>query len=146
EDPADEHGEFAMRGGIVDIFPAAESHPVRLEFVGDTIETLRTYDPSTQRSIEPIDQISIVPLRDVLDDDRAATLFDYLARAKDARIIVSERDEVEAQATKLAEQLARSYQDALAGVKSSSTAQPLAAPAPEQLFVDCDFISTRLAN
>ena len=38
EDPADEHGEFAVRGGIVDIFPAGEAQPVRLEFIGDTIE------------------------------------------------------------------------------------------------------------
>src|SRR5262245_49525206 len=53
EDPADEHGEFAVRGGIVDIFPAGAARPVRLEFVGDTIETLRTYDPATQRSIAP---------------------------------------------------------------------------------------------
>ena len=65
------HGEFAIRGGIVDIFPAGEAHPVRLEFIGDTIETLRTYDPATQRSIAPIDQMAIVPLRDVLQDDRA---------------------------------------------------------------------------
>ncbi|MGE3705452.1 MAG: hypothetical protein AB7I13_09290, partial [Vicinamibacterales bacterium] len=50
EDPADEHGEFAVRGGILDIYPAWESHPVRLEFIGDTIESIRTYDPSTQRS------------------------------------------------------------------------------------------------
>jgi len=64
QDPADEPGEFAIRGGIADVFPAGEMHPVRLEFIGDTIETLRTYDPSTQRSIAPIDQISIVPLRD----------------------------------------------------------------------------------
>jgi len=49
EDPADEHGEFAVRGGIVDIYPAGEPAPVRLEFVGDTIETLRAYDPATQR-------------------------------------------------------------------------------------------------
>ena len=69
EDPADEHGEFAVRGGIVDIFPAGEAQPVRLEFIGDTIETLRTYDPATQRSIAPIDQVAIVPLRDVLDDE-----------------------------------------------------------------------------
>ena len=60
EDPADEHGEFAIRGGIVDIFPAGETHPVRLEFIGDTIESLRTYDPATQRSIAPIDQIAVV--------------------------------------------------------------------------------------
>src|SRR5712691_6813194 len=71
EDPADEQGEFAVRGGIVDIFPAGEAHPVRLEFIGDTIETLRTYDPSTQRSIAPIDQIAIVPLRDILATSRS---------------------------------------------------------------------------
>src|SRR5258708_245558 len=78
EDPADEPGEFAIRGGIADIFPAGETHPVRLEFIGDTIETLRTYDASTQRSIAPIDQVSIVPLRDVLQGNRGATVFDYL--------------------------------------------------------------------
>src|SRR6266540_3902030 len=54
EDPADEHGEFAVRGGIVDIYPAGDTPPVRLEFIGDTIETLRTYDPATQRSVVPI--------------------------------------------------------------------------------------------
>src|SRR6478735_4570566 len=82
EDPADEHGEFARRGGIVDIFPAGASHPVRLEFMGDTIETLRTYDPGTQRSIAPIDQLTVVPLRDILGDDRSATLLDYVTRAR----------------------------------------------------------------
>src|SRR5207249_7425968 len=108
----------------------------RLEFIGDTIESLRTYDPSTQRSIASIDQVSVVPLRDILHDastdrrnqaeavgpatlDRSATLFDYLARTKDARIIVSERDEVEAQAGKLADQLQQSYANVIAGLKHS---------------------------
>jgi transcription-repair coupling factor (superfamily II helicase) len=112
EDPADEHGEFAVRGGIVDIFPAGAVHPVRLEFIGDTIETLRTYDPATQRSIKPIDQIQIVPLKDVLED-RSATVVDYLQRARQARIIVSERDEVDAHAAKLIEQIERSYAQAV---------------------------------
>ena len=49
EDPVDEHGTFAIRGGIVDIFPAADAEPVRLEFVGDMVETLRRVDPSTPR-------------------------------------------------------------------------------------------------
>ena len=66
EDPADEHGEFALRGGILDVYPPRDPQPVRLEFIGDTIESLRTYDPATQRSTKPIDQLSIVPLRDVL--------------------------------------------------------------------------------
>ena len=81
------------------MFPRATTHPVRLEFIGDTIESLRTYDPSTQRSIAAIDQVPIVPLRDVLDGrDRTATIFDYLKRARESRLIVSERDEVDAHA------------------------------------------------
>src|SRR5207249_1655100 len=99
-DPADEHGEFALRGGIVDIFPAAEPQPVRLEFIGDTIESLRRYDPATQRSVQTIDQITIVPLQEVLSTsrsnlvDRSATIVDYLNVGGECRLIVSEPDEV----------------------------------------------------
>ncbi len=60
EDPADEHGEFAIRGGILDVYPPRDPQPVRLEFIGDTVESLRTYDPATQRSTKPIDQLSIM--------------------------------------------------------------------------------------
>ena len=66
QDPTDEPGEFSVRGGVVDFYAAAARHPIRLEFVGDTIESLRTYDPATQRSIEPIDQAHIVPLQELL--------------------------------------------------------------------------------
>jgi transcription-repair coupling factor (superfamily II helicase) len=138
EDPADEHGEFAVRGGIVDIFPAGETKPVRLEFIGDTIETLRTYDPSTQRSIAPIDQVAVVPLRDVLQDNRRATVFDYLARAKDGRLVVSEADEVSANAVKLFENVQHSYEEAL-GRKER------AAP-PSELFADWELVKSRLAQ
>ena len=160
EDPADEHGEFAIRGGIVDIFPAGETHPVRLEFVGDTIETLRTYDPSTQRSIAPIDQMAIVPLRDVLtrratfavaDDgslaDRSATLFDYLALAHDSHIMVSERDEVDANAAKLLEQVQASYEHAAgvaAGLKTRAGTDMT--PSPDRLFADWALVESRLAQ
>jgi transcription-repair coupling factor (superfamily II helicase) len=139
EDPADEHGEFAVRGGIVDIFPAGETQPVRLEFIGDTIETLRTYDPSTQRSIAPIDQVAVVPLRDILQDDRRATIFDYLSRARDARIIVSEADEVSANAAKLFESLQHSYEEALARKERL-------APPPAGLFVEIDLVESRIAT
>jgi transcription-repair coupling factor (superfamily II helicase) len=142
EDPADQHGEFAVRGGILDVFPAGDADPVRLEFAGDTIESLRTYDPATQRSIAPIDQLTVVPLRDVLGDDRAATLFDFIALAHDARIIVSERDEVEANATKLFEQLQHSYQEAVR--KADEGAKP--PPSPDRLFADWMEVSGKLAQ
>ena len=138
EDPADEHGEFAIRGGIVDIFPAGETHPVRLEFIGDTIETLRTYDPSTQRSIAPIDQVTVVPLRDVLQDDRRATAFDYLSRAKDSRVTVSEQDEVAVNGSKLIEQIQHSYEEAL------NRGEP--AESPSSLFAAWDLFEARLAH
>src|SRR5688500_1165239 len=67
QDPTDEPGEFSVRGGVVDFYPAGARHPIRLEFVGDTIESLRTYDPGTQRSIEPIDQAHIEPLTEILE-------------------------------------------------------------------------------
>src|SRR4051812_27310907 len=170
EDPADEHGEFAIRGGIADVFPAGEAHPMRLEFIGDTIETLRTYDPSTQRSIVPIDQMAIVPLRDVLDDNRGATIFDYLSRAGAARIIVSERDEVDANATKLLEQINQSYRDIVDNLtgadarghaaaeeydedgvpravrRDRARARAADAPLPDEILVDWDTVAARLAN
>jgi transcription-repair coupling factor (superfamily II helicase) len=53
EDPVDQSGEFCVRGGVVDFFPAGAKSPVRLEFIGDMIESIRSYDPATQRSIRP---------------------------------------------------------------------------------------------
>ncbi len=141
EDPADEHGEFAIRGGIVDVFPAGAALPVRLEFVGDTIESMRAYDPATQRSTAAVDRVVVVPLRDVLADDRGATIFDYLSLAHDAQIVVSERDEVDAHASKLLEQMQRSY-DAIAGnVASGSTVPP-----PSALFAGWPDVEAKLAS
>jgi transcription-repair coupling factor (superfamily II helicase) len=111
EDPADERGEFALRGGILDVYPASGGAPVRLEFLGDTIETLRSYDPATQRSIAPIDQLTVIPLLDRLADDRSASIFEYLARAKESRVLVSEPDEVKASLEKHSEQVHRSFDE-----------------------------------
>jgi transcription-repair coupling factor (superfamily II helicase) len=136
EDPADEHGEFAMRGGIVDIYPPREPEPVRLEFIGDTIETLRTYDPGTQRSIKPIDQLTVIPLKDVLME-RRASVFDYVARMRETRIIVSEPDEVRTNAGKLGAQIQGSYREAVEKAAAD-------VPAPSELFVEADAVSARL--
>ncbi len=158
EDPADEHGEFATRGGIVDIFPASETHPIRAEFVGDTIESLRAYDPATQRSVAPIDQASVVPLRDVLAAepdaqldrdsgdafdmaslDRGADIFEFLFRARSARILVSEPDEVDAAGGKLTDQVTRSYDDAVVRLGPGGAVVP-----PATLFVDWETVAARL--
>jgi transcription-repair coupling factor (superfamily II helicase) len=67
--PADtvlEPGQFSHRGGILDVWPPAEKSPVRLEFFGDEIDTMRRFDPATQRTIEKLDKVLITPAREVL--------------------------------------------------------------------------------
>ena len=56
-----EHGEFALRGAIFDIFPMGESQPFRIELFDDEVETLRTFDPETQRTADKIEQIRVLP-------------------------------------------------------------------------------------
>ena len=57
-------GQFAVRGGIVDVFSPEAPRPVRLELFGDTIESLREFDPSTQRSVAPVERTTLLPLTD----------------------------------------------------------------------------------
>jgi len=65
-----EVGEFAVRGGIVDLFPPASAQPLRVDFFGDSIETIRRFDPLSQRSTETIDRFLVKPTSEVrLDPD-----------------------------------------------------------------------------
>ncbi len=68
-----EHGEYAVRGGIVDLFPAGESDPVRLDLFGDEIEDLRRFDTATQRSGKVVPELRLRPVGEVfLDEDSRA--------------------------------------------------------------------------
>ena len=62
----EQQGEVARRGGIVDVFPPAADRPLRIEFFGDRIESLRSFDPLTQRSRETVDEAEIGPARETL--------------------------------------------------------------------------------
>ncbi len=61
-----EPGEYAVRGGILDLYPAGEDEPVRLDFFGDTLETIRSFDPETQRSTTARKRIDLVPANEML--------------------------------------------------------------------------------
>jgi transcription-repair coupling factor (superfamily II helicase) len=54
-------GQFSRRGGIVDVFPFTSYYPVRLDFFGDEIESVKSFDPATQRSVQPVGGITILP-------------------------------------------------------------------------------------
>jgi len=64
DDPVTDPGEFSLRGGILDVFSSHLENPVRLEFFGDRLESLRTFNVDTQRSIERIRGTEIVPMRE----------------------------------------------------------------------------------
>ncbi|MGB6198305.1 MAG: transcription-repair coupling factor [Candidatus Acidiferrales bacterium] len=57
-------GQFTVRGGILDVFSPEAARPVRLELLGDTLESLREFDPETQRSVQPLERVSLPPLTD----------------------------------------------------------------------------------
>jgi len=61
-----EPGEYAVRGGIVDVYPSDREQPVRVDFFGDTVETLRAFDPVTQRSLSRIDRVPLQPVSEAL--------------------------------------------------------------------------------
>ncbi len=59
-------GQFSQRGGILDVWPPAEALPARLEFFGDEIDTLRQFDPATQRTVKKLDGLLITPASEIL--------------------------------------------------------------------------------
>jgi transcription-repair coupling factor (superfamily II helicase) len=61
---AEERGDFSVRGGIVDIFPPSYSWPLRLEFLGDRLESMREFDPSTQRSRGHLEELLLLPMKE----------------------------------------------------------------------------------
>ncbi len=84
-----EPGEFAVRGGILDCFPPQTSHPVRIEFFGDEITSLRRFDPETQRSLGPESAVTILPLSEVPMTEAAVTLAERRLRDAGRRQAVS---------------------------------------------------------
>jgi transcription-repair coupling factor (superfamily II helicase) len=74
-DTVREPGEFAVRGGIVDLYPAGAGEPVRLDFFGDTLESVRSFDPLNQRSTGRLDEAVLRPVGEVLLDDEAVRRF-----------------------------------------------------------------------
>jgi transcription-repair coupling factor (superfamily II helicase) len=70
-----EHGEFAVRGSIVDIFPMGSAHPYRLDLFDREIESIRTFDPATQRSGDRLDAVRLLPAREFPLDESGITAF-----------------------------------------------------------------------
>jgi len=128
-----EPGQFSHRGGLLDIWPPVEPYPARLDFFGDEIETIRRFDPASQRTVEKLNSVLITPAREFLQTDLSdlsnfvdqsdelsefhipllhnspSTLLDYLPQKAlvlidDISMVASVVNEVEEQALKFREE------------------------------------------
>ncbi|AFO91203.1 transcription-repair coupling factor [Phaeobacter inhibens] len=70
-----EPGDFAVRGGIIDIYPPGQSGPVRLDLFGDVLDGARRFDPATQRTTEKLSVVELAPVSEVILDEAAVTRF-----------------------------------------------------------------------
>ena len=69
-DMVERRGEFAVRGGILDVFPPTDPRPSRIELFGDEVEKIRTFSVADQRSLEPVGEVYAPPCREILVDER----------------------------------------------------------------------------
>jgi len=129
-----ESGQFSRRGGLLDIWPPAEPLPIRLDFFGDEIDTIRRFDPASQRTAQTLDSVLVTPAREVLpgyaaDLDRDfqgvelnewylpllhpahASLLDYLPRG--ALVLLDDLDQIQMVANEIEEQALKLRADSL---------------------------------
>ena len=115
QDPVDEHGEFSLRGGILDVYPAGETSPIRIEFIGDTVDRSGASIPARSDRSRPSISSRSCPVRESAPEsaqDRRASgaahsrqLFDYLRASRPMRVVVSEPRDVRASVEKWWEQV-----------------------------------------
>ncbi len=70
-----EAGEYAVRGGIIDVFPPGRTNPARLDFFGDTLESIRAFDAQTQRTTKPLQKLALLPISEAASGEAAIRLF-----------------------------------------------------------------------
>jgi transcription-repair coupling factor (superfamily II helicase) len=104
EEMVEQKGQFSVRGGIVDVYPIADSLPTRLEFFGDTVDSMRQFDPVSQRSTGKADYLTVVPAReDALKPEKGADLsciLDYFDGGT-TTVIYDDRSEIARRAEEL---------------------------------------------
>ncbi|MDU8941889.1 transcription-repair coupling factor [Ovoidimarina sediminis] len=77
-----EPGDYAIRGGIIDIYPPGEAGPVRLDLFGDVLDGARRFDPGSQRTTEALQRVELAPVSEVILDEAAVTRFRQNYRAE----------------------------------------------------------------
>lgn len=125
----EERGEFAVRGGILDVFPPQREHPVRVELLGDEVESIRDFDPASQRSQKKLVSVALPPPRELLCDRSAV-----IDRSDDLRALAEEQGVAASVVSELIDALLRGHQPP--GIEALA---PLLQPSLESVF---DYLPT----
>ncbi len=94
-------GEYAVRGFVIDIFVTLSEHPIRIEFFGNTIESIRYFDENTQMSIENINEITLISNGEI-ETDQKSSLYDY---ANEPEVVTIDYNRIKASYKKLEEEM-----------------------------------------
>ncbi len=121
KEPVEMTGEFSVRGGIVDIFAAEEEQPVRLEFFGDSIESIRRFDVATQRSVSRMSEARILPLVETSMDTDAPREHSLLSLMGEGTLLWDEPERIEG----AAERFWKRLDDGFAEIEKQSDADRL---------------------
>jgi transcription-repair coupling factor (superfamily II helicase) len=90
-EPVEMVGEYSIRGGILDVFPAESTRPLRIEFFGDEIESIRRFEVETQRSVMKISEAQVLPLSEPVQMEPEHSLLDL---APGALVVIDEPEQV----------------------------------------------------
>jgi transcription-repair coupling factor (superfamily II helicase) len=113
EDVVEMPGQMSKRGGIIDVFPPCSQLPVRIEFFGNQVESMRCFDPESQRSARPVSSVTVTPAREFVpmadsSEVAAGSVLDYLG--SDTLLVLDEPEGIELAVTRLSEE-AQELQD-----------------------------------
>lgn len=100
-------GQFSIRGGIVDIYPLTEENPLRIEFWGDEIDSIRSFDAQSQRSLENLDEVTIYPAAEQMGEKGMVSFLDYFPK-EDTLIFLDEPNRLTEKAQEVEEEFRQS--------------------------------------
>ncbi len=131
-----EPGEFSVRGGIVDVFSFSNDNPYRIEFFGNEIDSIRTFDVTTQLSVKKQQSIVILPnLENKTLQEKRESFLDYIA--KDTILVVADFESAQHQLNKLFEKAQETFE------KLNQTVKQIT---PEELFINASDFARKSLN
>jgi len=131
-----EPGQFAIRGGIIDVFSFSNEHPYRIEFFGDEVESIRTFDPATQLSVQQLNRITLLP--NVQSRDLVEDRVDFIDYIPSSTIFWFESVEF------TIDSITKEYKNALSGFAKLEDSENI--NNPQLLFSNSDYFRKRILN